>query len=438
MGKGLDIAIIIELLFYVSAVLIPLALPLAVLLSSIMSMGNLAENNELTALKATGLSLFRIMRPLLFFMVVLSFITFYCSNYVIPIANLKMRTLIYDIQQTKISSIVSPGSFSKDITGYSIKVEKGKGSKFQQITIYDKTNPQNLRSIKADSAEAFKSVKGDFLFFKLFHGNMNEENSADDEQTGQFHPGRKSQFETATFKLDLSGFKIERTDEELFEDQYEMMNIFQLHQATDSTIKQYRDNAKTFASVFVEKSIYPYCVEARTKFKNEAVIQDNLKLDTARVIHLDSIPKKELITTYDLAISKLRNNKTELNGQHEILDINRRNLLKINTELHKKFALCVSVLVLFFIGAPLGAIVKKGGFGAPVVIAVFLFMVYYIISISGENMVQTETVAPWFGIWLSTFILTPIALYLNWKANNDLPIFTFDRISRLKKRLFRK
>ena len=438
MGKGLEISIIVELLFYVSAVLIPLALPLAVLLSSIMSMGNLAENNELTALKATGLSLFRIMKPLLFFMVVLSFITFYCSNYVIPIANLKMRTLIYDIQQTKISSIVSPGSFSKDITGYSIKVEKGKGSKFQQITIYDKTNPQNLRSIKADSAEAFKSVKGDFLFFKLFHGNMNEESSADDEQTSQFHPGRKSQFETATFKLDLSGFKIERTDEELFEDQYEMMNIFQLHQATDSTIKKYHESSKTFASVYVEKGIYPYCVEARTKFKNEAVIQDNLKLDTARVIYLDSIPKKELITTYDLAISKLRNNKAELNGQHEILDINRRNLLKINTELHKKFALCVSVLVLFFIGAPLGAIVKKGGFGAPVVIAVFLFMVYYIISISGESMVDKEVVAPWFGIWLSTFILTPIALYLNWKANNDLPIFTFDRISRLKKRLFRK
>ena len=438
MGKGLEINIIIELLFYVSAVLIPLALPLAVLLSSIMSMGNLAENNELTALKAAGLSLFRIMRPLLYFMVVLSFITFYCSNYVIPIANLKMRTLIYDIQQTKIASIVSPGSFSKDIAGYSIKVEKGKGSKFQQITIYDKTNPQNLRSIKADSAEAFKSVKGDFLFFKLFHGTMNEENSADDEQTGQFHPGRKSNFETATFKLDLSGFKIERTDEELFEDQYEMMNIFQLHQATDSTIKQYRDNAKTFAKVYVDKGVYTYSVDARRNFKNEVVNQDNLKLDTTHVIRLESISKSELISTYDLAISKLRNNKSELNGQYQILDVGRRNLLKINTELHKKFALCVSVLVLFFIGAPLGAIVKKGGFGAPVVIAVFLFMVYYIISISGENMVQTETVAPWFGIWLSTFVLSPMALYLNWKANNDLPIFTFERISRLKKRLFRK
>jgi lipopolysaccharide export system permease protein len=349
-----------------------------------------------------------------------------------------MRTLIYDIQQTKIASVVKPGSFSKDITGYSIKVEKGKGSKFQQITIYDKTNPQNLRSIKADSAEAFKSVKGDFLFFKLFHGTMNEESSADDEQEKQFHPGRKSKFETATFKLDLSGFKIERTDEELFEDQYEMMNIFQLQQATDSTIKKYHGNAKTFAKVYIEKGVYSYCVEARTKFKNEAVIQDNLKLDTTRVIYLDSIPSKELISTYDLAISKLRNNKSELNGQYQILNINRRNLLKINTELHKKFALCVSVLVLFFIGAPLGAIVKKGGFGAPVVIAVFLFMVYYIISISGESMADKEVVPPWFGIWLSTFILSPIALYLNWKANNDLPIFTFERIGRLKKRLSKK
>lgn len=439
MGKGLEITIIVELIFYVSAVLIPLALPLAVLLSSIMCMGNLAENNELTALRAAGMSLFRIMRPLFSFMIIIALITFYSSNYVIPIANLKMRTLIYDIQQTKIASIVSPGSFSKDITGYSIKVEKAKGSKFKNITIYDKTNENSLRSIKADSAEAFKSTKGDFLFFKLYNGTMNEELSGNSSNSTQFHPGRKSHFKTATFKLELDGFKLERTDEELFENQYEMMNIFQLMRSTDSVTSKYYHNSKTFAKTFVEKGTYIYCKERQKTFTDLPKNKDTtIQKDTNQIITLDEISTKNLAETYTNSISKIRNNKNEVSGQHQVLAIYKRNFLRIKTELNKKFALCVSVLVLFFIGAPLGAIVKKGGFGAPVVIAVFLFMIYYIISISGENMVETQTIPPWFGIWLSTIVLSPVAIYLNWKSNKDLPLFSFDRIIRIKKRFSRK
>jgi lipopolysaccharide export system permease protein len=436
MGKGLEISIIIELIFYVSAVLIPLALPLAVLLSSIMSMGNLAENNELTALKAAGLPLYRVMRPLFYFMIVISFITFYCSNYVIPIANLKMRSLIYDIQQTKIASIATPGTFSKEITGYSIKVDKAKGSKFKGITIYDKTNENSMRSIKADSAEAFKSTKGDFLFFKLFNGYMNEEiNNARNEE--QFHPARKSHFKTATFKLDLSGFKLERTDEDLFENQYEMMNIFQLYSSTDSVVKQYYDQSKSFAEMFADKGTYLYCVKSYNSFK----VQKNNAKQAKKVVPVEQfkmIAPDKLHDVYENAISKLRNYKNEVNAQHSILAIFLKNLTRIKTELNKKFALCVSVIVLFFIGAPLGAIVKKGGFGAPVVIAVFLFMVYYIITITGENMVETETISPWLGIWLSTFILSPIAFYLNWRSNNDLPLFSFEKLSHLKKLILRK
>ena len=435
-GKGLEIHIILELLAYVSAYLIPLALPLAVLLSSIMTMGNLAENNELTALKSSGLSLYRIMRPLLTFMIVLSIVTFYFSNFVIPVANLKMRALIYDIQQTKIALVLKPGTYSKEISGFSIKVKSGQDNTFKYITIYDETDPTRVRVIKADSGEVYKSPKGDYLLFKLYKGFMNEEeptpqpsyNSLGEPIYSSFRPGRKSHFESATFKLDMSGFQLQRSNEELFKNQFEMMNVFQLTNAVDSTENNYRKISLSFAegmrtdhNLFLAKDY----VRQTTGQKDSAFMSTLKDLDTT-AIRLDSLNDSQLRVAYIDAVAKLRRRSGNLMPQKELLRMKREDLFKIDAEYHKKFALSISVLILFFIGAPLGAIVRKGGFGAPVVIATLLFMIYYVITISGENMAKSEVVTPAVGIWLSSFILTPFAIYLNIQAANDRPLFSGD------------
>jgi lipopolysaccharide export system permease protein len=446
-GKGLEIHIILELLVYVSAYLIPLALPLAVLLSSIMTMGNLAENNELTALKSSGLSLYRIMRPLLTFMVILSIVTFYFSNYVIPVANLKMRTLIYDIQQTKIALVLKPGAYTKEISGFSIKVKSGKDNTFKYITIYDETNPAQIRVIKADSGEVYKSPKGDYLLFKLYAGFMNEEEptpepsyTAEGEPVySSFRPGRKSHFETATFKLDMSGFQLQRTNEELFKNQFEMMNVFQLTKAVDSTVNHYKKVSQSFAegmrtdhNVFLAKDY----LRQNEIPKDSAYVSAFSHTDTT-AIRLDSLNNSQLRVAYIDAVAKLRRRSGNLGPQKDLLRMKREDLFKIDAEFHKKFALSVSVLILFFIGAPLGAIVRKGGFGAPVVIATLLFMIYYVITISGENMAKSEVVSPAVGIWLSSFILTPFAIYLNIQAANDRPLLSLD-FSFFTKRFSRK
>lgn len=449
MGKGLEFHIILELLVYVSAHLIPLALPLAVLLSSIMTLGNFAENNELTALKASGLSLYKIMKPLMTFMIVLAIVTFYFSNYIIPVANLKMRTLIYDIQQTKIALVLKPGSFSKDITGFSIKVQKGKDNSFEQITIYDETNPQFIRVIKADSGQIYRSPKGDFLLFQLVSGFMNEELPSSPptfDKNGnpiykEFQPARKSHFETATIKLDLSGFQIERTNEELFKNQYEMMNIFQLERAVDSSINKYLEMTQVFARGTLIDHIYFLAKDHKRSDVYQKIPFDTLSqklIADSAIVYIDSFNSSQLRVAYTEGISKIRKRIEKIDSQKTLLKNRREELLKIDSEYHKKFALSVSIFILFFIGAPLGAIVRKGGFGAPVVIAVLLFMIYYVISISGENMLKSEVVVPWVGVWLSSFILAPFAIYLNIMASNDLPLSKFIDFSFVKNWFKRK
>lgn len=246
MGKGLSIAVIIELLFYVSASLIPLALPLAILLSSIMTLGNLAENNELTALKSSGLSLYRIIRPLTSIVLVIALCTFLFANYVIPVANFKWHSLIYDIQNTKIATIITPGAYSKELEGYAIKVDKGSGSEFEGVLIHDHTSPTEIKTIRAEKGKIYKSENGKDLFFELKNGTIIEELATDPpsySNDGVAHsphgnrPSRRSSFDQATYKIDLSGFDLSRSQEDVFKDKYEMLNVFQINHAVDSINK---------------------------------------------------------------------------------------------------------------------------------------------------------------------------------------------------------
>src|SRR5690554_5116713 len=287
MGKGLEITIILELLFYVSASLLPLALPLAILLSSLIVMGNLGESNELTALKSSGLSIYRILRPLTGVVILIAIGTFYFSNYVIPIANYKWHSIIWDIQEKKMASFLKPGSYTQEIDGFSIKIKEGKDNNFKHIIIHDRRVSSELKTIRADSGEFYQSENGEFLFFKLYNGDVIEElNNAPDFQgkkksSGGIFPSRKSNFKTATYKMDMSGFKLQRSKDDMFKNDYEMLNVFQIDKTVDSMKIRYNELMDNFANN--TKSKHPY-------FQS---IKYSLEQSEDSTLHKKLIPEKQ-------------------------------------------------------------------------------------------------------------------------------------------------
>ena len=440
MGKGIGAMVIMELLFYVSASLLPLALPLAMLLSSIMTIGNLAENNELTALKSAGLSLYRILRPLTVTVIVICIGTFYFANYVIPVANLKWRALIYDIQETKISTILTPGKYNDQLDGFSIKIDKGTDSHFTGVTIHDHTDKNIVKTIKAESGEVFKSQDGSSLFFNLKNGMAFEELSSliSGGSESNFHPSRRYTFSDATYKIDISGFKLNKTDEELFKNKHEMFNVFQLNSAIDSIQSQNNKVLINFNQSL--KTNHPYFLTnenkmiANFKKKTDSVISANSAIDYSskvKIITLSDIPKPDLIVAQNTAISKIRTLKDNLEGQKVFMATISNELDRYLIEFNRKFSLTITILVLFFVGAPLGAIVKKGGFAAPVVIAALLFMIYFVLISVGESLATQGVLTPFWGMWMATFILIPFAVLLMRSAAKDAKLINTDFIKRL-------
>jgi lipopolysaccharide export system permease protein len=422
MGKGLSVWVILELLMYVSAGIIPMALPLAILLSSLMTFGNLAEHNELTALKASGFSLLRIMRPLIIIVLLISAATFFFANYVIPAANLKWHTLIYDIQNKKIATILTPGVYSKHFEGYAIKIDSLNGNQCLGVTIHDYTQPTQLRTVRAKEANVYKSVNGRFVFLNLKNGHILEEldlqnpmylpnNSISNPSD---RPSRVSKFEQGVYKLDLEGLDLNRSKEDLFTDKYEMLNVFQIDAAIDSIkVKKERllDN-------FVKQSALGFLslnqnIEKSNNNDPSIASGSKEKIDPISVKQL-SISDKQL--AYNLAISKIRRNQQQLDNQQQFLTTLDRETDLYWIEFHRKFALTYAIIVLFFVGAPLGALIKKGGFGAPVVIAALVFMLYFILSSVGDNLADTGTVSPFIGMWMAAVIFTPVAFFFTKKA----------------------
>jgi lipopolysaccharide export system permease protein len=444
MGKGLETTVILELLFYVSASLLPLALPLAILLSSIMTFGNLAENNELTALKSSGLSLYRIMRPLTFIVIGISFFTFYFANFVIPVANLKWHSLIYDIQNTKISAILTPGVFSKELEGYSIKVDEENNNKFKGILIHDHSNLKEIKTVRADSGTIYKSERGNFLYFELNNGYIIEEleptaprfnvNNQLHKSEKNNRPSRRSDFQKATYKINLTGFNLQRSEDELFADKHEMLNVFQIYNAIDSV----RINGDVVNQKFIAAQNRDFLYLNSYLIPKKTIKTDNLKRNISidSVYLISKIDKLELKKAIQTAQSKIRRKNQNITGQIEFLKGFDRDINGYWIEFHRKFALSYAILVLFFIGAPLGAIVKRGGFGAPVVIAALLFMIYFVLMSVGDSLANAEVVSPFLGMWFAGLALTPVAIYLTYTAANDRPVFkkiNFKSINPLKR-----
>ena len=430
MWKGLGVFVILELLFYISASVIPLALPLAILLSSLMTFGNLSEKNELIALKSSGLSLYRIMRPLFFIVLMISFATFYFANFVIPIANLKWHTLIYDIQNTKIATLLTPNVYSKGLDGFTIKVKKEIDSVYFDITIHDHTKPSQIRIVKAKEARVYKSVNGQYLIFKLKQGNIFEElniqnpnfdpNGKLQSNLNNTKPSRVSTFQSGTYKINLSGYGLNRSKEDLLTDKHEMMNVFQISKAMDSISLKKKKVEELFTAGLITDHIlfskaYSFDSLSGIPQKNEIPLVSWAK-----------IPKTEKSKIIQQTISKLRNSNTRIENQLSHIKVLDNEAAQYWIEFHRKFALTYAIIVLFFVGAPLGAIIKKGGFGAPVVIATIIFMIYFILMSIGNNLANSHVVTPFLGMWMAGIFFTPIAFIITRAAANDSQIFNLE------------
>ncbi len=435
MGKGLEMTTMFELLFYISATLIPLALPLAVLFSSIMTFGNLAEHNELTALKSSGMSLFKVMRPMLIFILFLSVGAFYFTNYILPLANLKSRTLIFNIQEKKPTFGLTPNVFYNDITGYSIRVDAKNDNtgELEGVLIYENNMHTGGKAIKAKRGEMLKSENERYLLLKLENGTMYEQIGSEKFQSARY-PYQKSYFSEAIMKFDMSEFQMHEESEDLFRREYEMMNFQQLDYALDSlylkgdTVHMQFETAVLNRFVILD-SIFMNAPPTVDSIPDaNGVIQEFAEVDT--LIYLDSLHSTELNVAMVAAQTNIRNAKDITYTSVIIHNAMESTYVDYKSAWHKKFTLSFAIIVLFFIGAPLGAIVKKGGLGTPLVFATLFFLLYYILTITGENMVESEVISAGWGMWLSSLVLTPLCIFLTYKAANDSALFDLEAYKR--------
>ncbi len=431
-GKGLEWYVIVELLLYASANLVPMSLPLAVLLSSIMTMGSLAEHYELVAMKSSGLSLFRIMLPLIAFILLVAMGAFYFNNTVSPYANLKFKSLLWDITKKKPSMELKEGVFYNGIEGYSIRVmDKDKDSKtLHDVLIYqhDQQSPGNRRVIRAKEGEMIKSPGGQNLMLHLRDGvSYDEIVSADRDAV----PHTKTVFEEDFITMDLSGFDLQRTDEDLWKSHMKMLSMSQLREAIDSLHHQ-SAKRKEEVSSYLMRSISIQDTSSTVG----AAIPDSVQLATYTTLKLAD--RRQVVS---VAMNMTRNSKNYMTRSKEELTGRKEFINKHKLEWHRKLTLSFACILLFFIGAPLGAIIKKGGLGLPVIFSVLFFLVFHITSISGEKMVDSGKLSPFYGMWLSTIALLPIAIFLTYKAAKDAALFDNDAYVRLwdkLRRLFAK
>lgn len=459
MGKGLEWYVIAELLFYASANLVPMALPLAILLSSIMLFGNLGESSELTAMKSSGLSLLRIMRPLTIFIFLLSFAAFLFANYLWPVANMKFRSLIFDIQQQKPSLSLNEKSFYNDIPGYSIRImEKNKkGDEFKDVLIFDHSegNVVYKRDIWAEGGSIEQINGGKAMIFHLTNGKIYQEVQPRMVKGGVY-PYQKIYFKRANLNFDLSAFQLQRTNVDVYNTHYEMLNMEQLATQEDSLKVEMRRKKEELARNIERR--YLLFRKAGSAQDPEIVATGSiipvLKPNSVDTNLLAATPSKPILQSFearsredkkrivDGALNMARGNvdyligrRDEFNGRDEFIQRHR-------LEWHRKLTLSVACIILFFIGAPLGAIIRKGGLGAPIVASTLLFILYYIISITGEKMAKSGVIDPFWGMWISSIILFPVGFFLTYKSNRDSTLFDLDfylrilGLKRLKKPKF--
>ena len=426
-GKGLSFKIIGELFFHASITFIPMALPLAILLASIMCFGDFGEHYELVAMKASGISIWRVMRPLVIFSVLLSGFAFFISNSINPIATLKFKTLLFDIRKQKLAFEIKEGVFYKDIENYVIYVDKKgeDGSTIYGVKIYDHTDRDGDNKIMvADSGTMALSPNQRTIIFTLYNGfNYTEDNS--DRHIYRTHrPFERMSFKEEQIKFSLESFDLTRSNGDIYKSYQAMMNIHQLSTALDSLEIRYEERSEKFSESFAQR-LSNYETGKEKKTKNDPIDRSPLTVPLTWPL-LEHLDPKIRANVIEIAAGLTRNAKENVSFNVQDFQAQTLNIKRHKKEWHKKFTLSFACLIFFFIGAPLGTIIRKGGLGLPVVISVLFFVIYYIISTVAERMAEYGDLNVFLGVWISSIILFPIGVFLTFKATSDSSLLDSD------------
>ncbi len=416
-GKGLEWYVIAQIFIYQAATLVPLALPLAVLLSTIMTFGNLGQHYELVAMKSAGISLRRISMPIFIFCGMMMVLAFYFANVQIPDAQLKIRTLLYDIQQQKPAFNIKEGLFYNQIDGYSIKVGKkdADNQNMHEVMIYDHTsNKGNVSLILADDGKMAMNEDKDKLMVTLYKGTRYEE-MEDKDNNKRTYPFSVTTFGKQEIVMDLSAFKLNRSDEDFFKENYQMLNILELDEAIDSlNIGELGKRMGFLNNMSTYFHLHDSSGQQRI-VKNPYIVKG--KDLTA------NFSKSEKQKIYSAALNSTRTLKGIADFSVVTLQNGYEFENRFRLEWHRKFTLSIACIIFFFIGAPFGAIVRKGGLGMPMVSAIVIFIIYYMITVAGEKASNENVFSPFIGMWLSSFVMIPLGLFLTYKASIDSNLF---------------
>jgi lipopolysaccharide export system permease protein len=433
-GKGLDTLVILQLLWYILITLVPMALPLAILLASIMTMGNFGERYELVAMKSAGISLWRILRPLIVVVTILSIFAFFFSNNFIPLAEKKSKTLMYEINTKKPTVNIRPNEFYSDINNYVIRIgDKDKdGKNLSDIIIYDHSKEVgNISVTIAKKGQMYSEDNGNTLVFNLQDGYTYDESS--DEENYLYSPLVRLNFKEQMIRFDISDFAYTKTDEDRYSNHYKILRLSQLN----SNIKELRKENQEFNNSILNS--------VKNQLISRTIRDKETQLKTPDSNFSFSFYKEYSM----LSPIEKQNNESEIKrrinymqSDIQMLDMKRNGdselIRRYNNEWHRKFTLSAACLILFFIGAPLGAIIRKGGLGMPVVVSVLCFILYYVVGMIGEKAAVEGVVSSFLGMWSSTLIFLPIGLFLTLKATTDSAILNPEGWQKLFRNISKK
>ena len=432
-GKGLEMSVIVELFFYAALTMVPMALPLAILLASLMTFGNLGERFELMAMKASGISLLKTMRPLIALMIMVAIGAFFFQNNVLPIAQSKMYTLLLSMRQKSPELEITEGVFNDQIPGRNIFIE-GKNREtgmLYGVMIYDMSSGYDIdqmRIILADSGRISVTEDKKYLVVRLYNGEQFENLRGQGTRSGNV-PYRRESF-TMKQLLMLFDNNFNRIDESNMRNQYVGKNMAELNHTIDSVSARVDSIGRVHGRDLLNYPFFnqpAYRIIYRnsrpdTVYRREVTLTKPVDIDTL----LANVGAGHAKNVYSQAISKARRMKQEYEYTALLAEDDMKSIRRHAIELQKKFTLSIACIVFFFIGAPLGAIIRKGGLGAPLVISVFLFIVYYIIDNTGYKLARDGHWQVWQGMWLSTAVLLPLGVFLTYKAINDSSVFNVD------------
>ena len=456
-GKGLDFFVIAKLMAYASATFVPMALPISVLFASIMTMGNFGEKYELVAMKAGGVSLRRVMRPMVVVTLLLTGVAFYFANNVLPYAMLQYRTILYDVSRKKPAINIRPSEYYTDIENYVIRVDAKDpdGSTLHHVTIYDHSRgPLHSNIIVADNGKMQSSADDRYLFFTLNDGCIYSQDAENEDHYTR--PLTRVEFSQQVLTFDISSFAFSESDANFFSGSYQMLNVSQLREAIprleESSLKKNRDQFKSLMGYYRGLRTPQTIVNDTLPQPSVALLPDSGTIQQAPITgrpiaipqwanahaplpadcpaynfatglsSLDTLTRRRILLN---AISGAHNQINIADMNQQLFDGDHEWINRHYIEMHRKFTLSVACLLLFLVGAPFGSLVRRGGLGMPLVASVGFFVLYYVIGMICEKAVR-ESALPPIGMWVSSFVMLPVGIILTFQATTDRNLAVVD------------